>query len=138
MTALFLLLFTSTIFLCSSCSKLKLKFLYNATGSSSAINHFFSLLLLYLKLLTDIILSLNKILSQVIYLRALVCVITEQSNLHTLSFEGVVNLAVEATSSLFLSLLSPHCKLHTLLICACTVCTSDHNYQFSLLDVTAS
>ena len=103
----------------------------HATGSSSAINHCLSLLSSYSKLLTDIILNITKQdFSTDESLEGIGLYHGEQSNLHTLLFIGG-KLSSEATSSLFLSLLSPHSKLHTLSMHDCTVFTTDHTFQLS-------
>ena len=107
----------------------------NATDSCSAINHCLSLLSPYSNQLTDIILNITKqYCSTDETLERIGLYHDEQSNIHTLSFKGG-KLSSEATSSLIQSLISPHCKLHTLSMRDCTVCTSDHNYQFSLLEL---
>ena len=107
----------------------------NATGSCSAINHCLSLLSPYSNQLTDIILNITKqYCSTDETLERIGLYHDEQSNIHTLSFKGG-KLSSEATSSLIQSLISPHCKLHTLSMRDCTVCTSDGTYQFSSFEL---
>ena len=107
----------------------------NATGSSSAINHCFSLLSLYSKLLTDIILYITEQdFSTDESLERIGLYHDEGSNLRALSLNRS-KLSSEAARLLFYSLLSGNCKLHKLSLHDCTVSTTDHIYQFSLFEL---
>ena len=103
----------------------------NATGSYCDMNCWLSQSSSYSTLLTDMILciteqdpSTDDTLEGIgLY---------EQNNLHTLSLKGC-KLSSKTTSSLIHSLLSPHCKLHKILLNYCAIFATDHTYQFSTL-----
>ena len=107
----------------------------NATGFSSAINHCLSLLSLYSKLLTDIILNtIKQDFSTDESLERIGLYHDEGSNLRALSLNSGM-LSSEATSLLIHSLVSQHCKLQKVSLCDCAVSTTDHSYQFYLFEL---
>ena len=119
----------------------------NATGSCSEINQWLLQLSSYTKInLTESILKIEKkaslsdeTLENISLYRDVLEILRiesrnsfivplfiaqQQNNLHTLSLMEC-NLSSESTSSLIHSLQSPHCRLHKLALCRCTIPTTD-------------